>query len=416
MSEKQEDRNPFKGSFGNLENLVDKISDVLRCPVTIEDANHNLLAYSSHDERTDSARIATIIGRKVPERVVNKLWKNGVIPKLAQSEDPIRVSEITEVGLSNRIAISIRAKNEIIGYIWVLEIDKTLSERDFDMLKKAAETAKSQLLQLQVRKVKKEEGHQEFFWQLLTGHLSTQSEVHERFQRLNIKPPTPFYIIVFEFSHEISLTAERHIADLISVSPQLQTPLHVIDENNVIILCSPFSDKYVKFSTSEFINNFIVQIKKRFRNTEVIAGCGKMYSAFEKIEASYQEALTVLRLKNQFSEDLNETYHFDQLGIYRYLELLSEKNLEDKYFNSSLLKLREYDSEHNTHLVETLNVFLQYDSNVNDAAKQLHVHTNTLNYRLKRISEVGDIDLKCPNEKISLFLDMKLEKLQKNIL
>ena len=57
-------KDPFKENFDTLEEFADRISEVLNCPITIEDANHRLLAYSTHDERTDQARIATIIGRK----------------------------------------------------------------------------------------------------------------------------------------------------------------------------------------------------------------------------------------------------------------------------------------------------------------------------------------------------------------
>ncbi|WP_232217800.1 helix-turn-helix domain-containing protein [Virgibacillus sp. SK37] len=42
------------------------------------------------------------------------------------------------------------------------------------------------------------------------------------------------------------------------------------------------------------------------------------------------------------------------------------------------------------------------------AANTIHVHTNTLNYRLKRITELTDLDLKDPNQKVTLFLDLKL--------
>jgi DNA-binding PucR family transcriptional regulator len=75
-----------------------------------------------------------------------------------------------------------------------------------------------------------------------------------------------------------------------------------------------------------------------------------------------------------------------------------------------LKKLREYDQKNNTDLVETLEVFLNKDSNVHETSKALNVHTNTLTYRLKRISEIGEVNLKDPNQKMTLFLDLKLEK------
>ena len=95
--------NPFRASFDSLEEFADVISEVLRCPITIEDANHRLLAYSTHDDRTDPARIATIMGRRVPEKVINSLWKEGVIPALLNSREPVRVKTVDDIGLGNRV-------------------------------------------------------------------------------------------------------------------------------------------------------------------------------------------------------------------------------------------------------------------------------------------------------------------------
>ncbi|SDY72079.1 hypothetical protein SAMN04488156_10249 [Bacillus sp. 166amftsu] len=50
--------NSLKVTFDNLEEFADIISEILQCLITVEDVNHRLLAYSTHDERTDSVRVA----------------------------------------------------------------------------------------------------------------------------------------------------------------------------------------------------------------------------------------------------------------------------------------------------------------------------------------------------------------------
>ena len=77
--------------------FADRISSVLGCPITIEDGNHRLLAYSTHDDTTDQARIMTIIGRRVPEKVINSLWKDGFIPALLKEDVPIKIGAINDV-------------------------------------------------------------------------------------------------------------------------------------------------------------------------------------------------------------------------------------------------------------------------------------------------------------------------------
>ncbi|OIJ08528.1 PucR family transcriptional regulator [Anaerobacillus arseniciselenatis] len=404
-------KDPFKETFGSLENLVDKISDVLQCPVTIEDANHRLLAYSSHEGQSDKARVDTIIARRVPEKVINSLWRAGIIPKLNQSNDPVRISEINDIGLGDRVATAIVSKNGILGYIWVLEIDKRLSEEQFSLLKQAAQTAKNQLLQVQVRKKKKQEGHQELFWQILTGHLKSHEEIKEKIEQFGLPPSLPASVIIFQFKDEITPKIESHISYMVTTTQQLRITFFVISRHELILLGSPLQGSEDKSATVNFIEDFISQMGKRFKVNNIQGACGSSYDTYEKVEKSYHEAITVLNIKNQFPQEVGDTYSYQQLGIYRYLEVLLKKKQEDGYENATLKKLGEYDGINKTQLLETLEIYLNNDSNVNDAAKELHIHTNTLIYRLKRIVEIADIDLKNPNQKMTLYLDIKLNKL-----
>jgi len=400
---------PFKGIFGGLENLAERISDVLECPVTIEDANHRLLAYSTHDERTDPARVATIIGRRVPEKVINSLWKEGVIPALLKSDEPIRVKKIDEIGLGNRIAIAIRKNKEALGYIWVLEIDRYLQEEDLEILKKAAKAAKSQLLQLQIRKNASEEGYQEFFWQLLTGHINSPEDITNKFERLRIIPPTLFSLLVFRFPGEIDTKIEKQIFYILKTTQRIRVVFSTIDCNELILLASPVTKDYLKDFTN-FIIAFTGQMGERFGVNSIQGSCGNIYESYVKVERSYTEALTVLNIKERFPEETKSIYSYQNLGIYQFLEVLLEKRQEDVYENQSLKKLLEYDKKHNTDFLETLEVYLDQDSNINETAKALHIYANTLSYRLKRIAQIGEINLKDPNQKMTLYLDIKIEK------
>jgi DNA-binding PucR family transcriptional regulator len=42
-----------------------------------------------------------------------------------------------------------------------------------------------------------------------------------------------------------------------------------------------------------------------------------------------------------------------------------------------------------------------------EAAKQLHLHTNTLRYRMKRIGEIAQLDLADPRERLALQLQIE---------
>ncbi|PLS03046.1 PucR family transcriptional regulator [Neobacillus cucumis] len=408
MNTRQHD--PFKAAFDSLEELADLISQVLNCPITIEDVNHRLLAYSTHDERTDPARIYTIIGRRVPEKVINQLWKEGTIPALLQTRDPIRVKNIEDIGLNNRVAISIWKQDEVLGFIWAIEIDKTLTEEDFDLLKKAADSAKNKLLQLQTRKNKKEEHSQEFFWKLLTGHLKGEKDIYERFHALKISPSPSFAIAVFQFPVNITNKIEQNISYLLKTSQLMKILLYTIDCNQLIVLISAGNIREPFKEINHFVQTFVSTMNERYSIKGITPVYSSIYDDYQKMSQAYKETLEVLSIKEKFPLETQEIFNYQKLGIFQLFELISKKRESEPYENYSLKKLKEYDQKHNSNLLETLEVFLNKDNNINDAAKELNVHANTLNYRLKRISEIGDVNFKDPNQKMLLYLDLKLEK------
>lgn len=406
-------KDPFKENFDTLEEFADRISEVLNCPITIEDANHRLLAYSTHDERTDQARIATIIGRRVPEKVINNLWKEGIIPKLLETNEPVRVKNINEIGLGDRIAISIWKNEEVLGFIWAVEIEKALGDEEVELLKKAANVLKNKLLQLQIRKYKREERSQEFFWKLLTGHIKSRQEISEAFYEAQITAPLTFSIAIFRFQEDITPEAERQISYMLKTMHRLKIVLYTIDCNDLILLLSLDAVENPLDEQRDFVDYFRGNMYERFDVTQIKASCSSIYSSHDHIEKSYKEALNVLDMKSKFPEETKEIINYQELGIYQFLDVILEKRVQDQFENHSLKKLTDYDLRHNSNLVETLEVFLNNDNNINEAAKELNVHMNTLSYRLKRISEIGDINLKDVNQKMTLYIDIKLMKYKK---
>jgi DNA-binding PucR family transcriptional regulator len=403
---------PFKSTFESLEEFADLISEVLQCPITIEDANHRLLAYSTHDERTDPARVSTIIGRKVPEKVINQLWKEGTIPALLKTDQPIRVKSMDDIGLGNRVAISIWKQEEILGFIWALEIEKTLSEKEMELLKKAADSAKNKLLQLQTRRNRKEERFQEFFWKLLTGHMSVKEEIMEHFHSLQITPPPSYAVLVFQFQTDITSKEEQQISYLLKTIHRLKIMLYTIDCNQLILLVSPSDVNSPFHELEQFIETFVSKMHDRYGISEISSVFSSINDDYLKIGKAYKETLSILLIKKKFPLETKNIHNYQKLGIYQLIDFLLEKRKSEVYVNHSLKTLHEYDNRHNSNLVETLEIFLNNDNSINDAAKELNIHANTLNYRLKRISEIGDINFKDPNQKMFLFLDLKLEKYQ----
>lgn len=80
-------------------------------------------------------------------------------------------------------------------------------------------------------------------------------------------------------------------------------------------------------------------------------------------------------------------------------------------FHRRLLRpIAEYDRSHDAHLVHTLDTFLRCDGSWTRSAKLLHVHVNTLRYRIQRIEQLTGRQLHRFDDRVDLYLALELHR------
>jgi hypothetical protein len=78
-------------------------------------------------------------------------------------------------------------------------------------------------------------------------------------------------------------------------------------------------------------------------------------------------------------------------------------------FTARLLDpLRAYDSKHRAELVPTLKAFLECDGSWTRCATRLHLHVNTLRYRIGRVEQLTGRDLARLEDKLDFFLALRM--------
>lgn len=88
------------------------------------------------------------------------------------------------------------------------------------------------------------------------------------------------------------------------------------------------------------------------------------------------------------------------------------RNVLQKYCDKLVLPLSNKDDEYKTYMLKTLESFVMNEGQINEIAKQLFIHRNTVIYRLEKISEMLELDLK----KMSDLLKLKMFFMFKSIL
>lgn len=139
-------------------------------------------------------------------------------------------------------------------------------------------------------------------------------------------------------------------------------------------------------------------------------GLGGRCDAPAKIPRSYKEALRALEVRRLSREPYGAT-SYEELGLFRMLGAGGDYEELEIFVREWLGPLITYDTAHRSDLVQTLFQYFECGGNYDGAAAALSIHRSTLRYRLQRIREVSDNDLKDVDSRLNLHVATRAWKI-----
>ncbi|WP_340011748.1 helix-turn-helix domain-containing protein [Paenibacillus sp. FSL H7-0690] len=404
------DKDPlFDRFFDSMESLADAISESLQSQVTIEDSNHHVIGYSSHEFESDSARISTIIGKRVPNTVIIGLRKKGIMQQLESAVHPIRIPAVLEVGLGPRLAICIKHQKEILGYIWVVDTGNLVEGHAENIVEKAAGIVGRYLLKQRGWKTKQDKTHEDFFWKLITSHYDNEANIKKDAEFWSILLPEKYYISVFESDKVIDDHLILRFRQVMASYSGLQLLFLTAEHNRLIIL---FSFSFViegAGGLSSFLHKTMEDMYKS-EGCTLAAGCSLDYTEYMSAAIAYWEAVSIVEIKKLLPFHGRELLLYEEIGFWAYIPVIMEQKRSRIRKSPLLYPLKEHDREHKSDFLKTIAVYLSLSGNLKESAAFLHIHTNTLLYRLNRIAEITGKSLKDTGYRTSIFLDILTEE------
>ncbi len=399
----------FDRFFDSMESLADTISESLQSQVTIEDSNHHVIGYSSHQFESDPARISTIIGKRVPSTVIIGLRKKGVMHQLENTAHPIRIPAVMEVGLGPRLAMCIKHQQEILGYIWVVDRGNLAEGYAEGVVEKAAGIAGRYLLKQRGWKNRQDKAFEDFFWKLLTSHYDNEPRIRQEAESWSILLPESYYIGVIESDRVIGESFLLRLRQTMDAYAG-QRLLFVTAEHNRLILLFSFVFPVEETAVlSSFVHKLLADMSHS-EGCRLAAGCSPGYREYTSAATAYREALAVLEIKKLLPYHARYLLLYDEIGFWAYIPSMIEQKRSRSRRSALLEPIKAHDREHKSDFLKTIAVYLTLDGNLKEAAAFLHIHTNTLMYRLNRIAEITGRSLKETDYRTSVYLDLLTEE------
>ena len=143
---------------------------------------------------------------------------------------------------------------------------------------------------------------------------------------------------------------------------------------------------------------------------DVVVGVSSPCSGVEAYATGFEEALQAVSAAPVVQEHA-AVVTFDDLGPYKYLLRVSQEGLVRDRHADALRRLLEYDRARQAQLVRTLEEYLRQRGNVSATAQALYVHANTLRQRLRRITELTQLDVRT-DDWLMIEIALKLLRLE----
>ena len=367
-----------------LQGLVDAAAEVFGNPVAVADMGIAMVAMSA-ELANDPDWVAQT--REVEPNDMRQAALAGDFRRV-YSGDKTVVGEYP--GADQRyLAARIRRKDNLLGLAFVLERNRPFTEDDIALLPDVCRTFGYELAGA-VDADQLAQRHGKLFDDLLSGSLVDESEVEARIKRAHLKlPNTMCAIMAHPISDKGQISARYLRAQLVRAFPG---SLGMVRGDDVlVVICADDAG-----------DTLDALFAKSVYGKGLCVGASYPFCSLHLLFLAYEQAQAAIRLSE------------GQAGIVRYQQVVARHMMERasltidaSIFIQPALDLLAKADEHEQagHLAD-LKAYLSNGRNATAAARALHVHKNTMYYRLQRIEQIAGIDLS--NEETCFALQLAL--------
>ncbi|MDT0302246.1 PucR family transcriptional regulator [Streptomonospora wellingtoniae] len=428
---------------GDLYSLAQTISALTGGLVTIEDAASRVLAHSSGEE-ADELRRLSVLGRRGPEQYLALLREWGVFSRLRAGEEVVRIDEHPQLGIRRRLAVGIHAGSQPLGTIWVQEGAHSLAEDAEQALLGAARMTALHLVRHRTEATVGLRLRDDLLASLLEGRIEAAALA----DTIEVNTDRPALVVAFAISPSGAPGAggraepargggtdrsgrelnRRRLVDLITVhtAAYRRTSLVTAVGGRIYVLMpdlargggssgSGNADSAADSSRRSAESSVLALTRKTVeaaRATLGVAVQGAVGSAVNSLGAIPDSRAEADRILDAMGRDL--AMDVATMSDVRTRVLISETlaylrgtpALRDPRVSA----LADHDAAQGSDLVVSLLAYLEEFGDVRTAAARLHIHPNTLRYRVRRAESVSGIDLSDPTQRLFTHLQLLMER------
>ncbi|MFC5679646.1 PucR family transcriptional regulator [Aeromicrobium endophyticum] len=406
--------------------VADAISAIMDAPVTIEDRESRVVAFSVRQEEADGPRVESILGRRVPPHITQRFVDDGVFRRLHGSDRPIFVptgdtgADCSEL---SRVAVAVRAGDEILGSVWVAVRDEPSADR-MEALREASGPVALAMLRARTGTVAERARRSELVATAVSGSSAAGGALAEL--GLAGLPVAVLELAVRDERDEQdgggvegdltgaergATTGADRLAEQLRLSDAFALHLAATSPRAAVAVVGPVclgllpvAGEHREETAARVASRFV----DRIGSGSFVVGIGAPASDVRQLARSREDAARASRVLRS-RRATRRVGRLVDLQADAFMTELSDAIVQrGEALAGPAARLEEHDRAHGTRLVETFSAWLDHFGDITAASRSLFVHPNTFRYRLRTVAQVGGIDLGDSDTRFAAMLHFRL--------
>lgn len=304
----------------------------------------------------------------------------------------------------------------IVGYVWASDPSGALSERAQASVSYAAAACAVEMIRQRAVVEGESRVRNSFLEELLMGDIASVSSTRRRARFLGYDLRGEQIVFALDLDNFSAYIGRHHMKEdgiqqlkerfrraVETNIPAVWSRTLIWEYSDAMIVLAPVEKTSDLKNIRERVDMLRAKVEQRLSGPSVSAGIGRPSTDLTKLPMSYREAAQALQVGMARSGP-SSTTTFTELGTYRLLFHLVDHPELEAFCGDMLGPLERYEDKHGTHLLSTLQSYLDLQGNLSQTARELHLHRNGLLYRLTRIQEISGCDLENPTQRLALQL------------
>jgi DNA-binding PucR family transcriptional regulator len=392
----------------DLQEITEALSARLKRSVTVDGAELNVIAYTVFEDQVDRMRTDAILRKATPAASAAWLMSQGI----SKATSPIRLPAHESLGQLPRVCSPIRKRGVLLGYLWLIDPDESLTDDDLDVVDAAASSAADVMFHDAHARNERRRRLIELARSLLGESDEERAEARTALATMDAFSLTDCAsVMILSVEHDEDPAVGDDLLD-----GALERASRMLPDHRSLWFAEGGTGSFVSsHSERGQLTHDVKRISATLSEEAVLAFGGRAVVALgvgEPVttELDLPDSARQARLAAFVARALHGggVLAYADLGPYRALAPLTTHPHQLELLDPRLEELLK--PEH-LQLLQTLEVYLDAAGDAAAAAENLHVHRTTLYYRLGRIQEVTGADLADGSHRLALHMGVKLARL-----